>query len=242
MSELLNAGGDEVSAHELLTALAPEAVSACTDYYEGRRGAESIARILEHYDRRPRASLRVDCNWKLAWILPPLVEKYPDARILHLTREPRENVRSAYSLDYYGRLWSHPEYQTDEKRNYWLRWMPEIRRDDWDALSQLERNCVFWTETHRLILDACATRANYLRVRLEDLSDDATVGRVLAFFGVAAPPRDALEAVRRTRFNTKDNEKREVSALKPDAPSPDELRAAVTRLCGEMAARLGYSL
>jgi hypothetical protein len=247
LSAFLNAGGAAVSAHELLTTLAPEAVAACTEYYEGRRGAESIERILQCYERRPESAIRIDCNWKLAWILPPLVEHYPDARVLHLTREPRENVRSSYNLDYYGRLWSHPQYQTDEQRNLWLRWMPELRRDDWSSLSQFERNCAFWSETHRLLLAACESRRNYLRVRLEDLSDDSVMEDVFTFFHLAPPPREALDSVRRTRFNTKDDEKREVSALRPEslpppAEWPEPVRATVRRLCGEMATRLGYSL
>src|SRR5260370_3985838 len=119
--------------------------------------------------------------------------------------------------------------------------MPEVRRADWESLSQLERNCAFWTETHRLILEALAGRPSYLRMRLEDLGDDAAVERMARFFDVAPPDRDALAAVRRTRFNAKDDEKREGGALRSDilpqfAQGPAERPATPTRPGGEMAA------
>jgi hypothetical protein len=239
MSELLGASGP-VSEHELLPALTYEAVAVPTAFYEGRCHPTALARVLDAYRARPDRAVRIDCNWKLTWMLPPLLAAFPEARVLHLVRHPRDNVASTHALDYYGTLVDHPALQNDWRRNYWLRNMPRVRRADWDALSAFERNCAFWTESHRLILDGAGARAGYLRVRLEDLRDDAVVASVFEFLNVKMPPIDRIIAIRATRFNEKKGEKGEVASRRPDAGLTVERRAAVARLCGEMAARLGY--
>ena len=81
------------------------------------------------------------------------------------TRDPRSNVLSCHNLDFYGDLHQRPEFRA---RAFWMRWMPAVRRDDWDTLSPFERNCAFWTETHRLALTV-GTHSHYRRVRMEDL-------------------------------------------------------------------------
>jgi Sulfotransferase family len=243
--ELLCAGEAGAAAHELLTTLEPRAVQACTDAYAGRVADDDVRAMVRAY--RGQAP-RIDCNWKLTWILGPLLAEFPAARVLHLARDPRENVRSCVNLDYYGALVHDARYQTDEVRNAWLLAMPDVRRADWSALDAFARNCAFWTETHRLAAEA-ERAGRYLRVRLEDLvADDGAARTVCAFLGVAPPGPDVLERVRAIRVNTKDDEKREVAALKPDVlpPAfdawPAARRHALRALCGETARNLGYDL
>jgi hypothetical protein len=246
VSRLLDAADPGVSAHELLAQLSPETISATSEYYAGRIDAERIRRLLARYDTRETSRPRIDCNYKLTWILPVLRERYPEARILHLVRDPRDNVTSCYNLDYFGSLVEHPAFQTDPSRIEWMRGLPEVRRPDWGQLSQLEQNCVFWTESHRLALEL-ATQGPYLRVRLEDLADDVIAARIFSFFGLAAPPPERMAELRRSRVNLKLDEKAEVRALKADvlpefsAWQPAQQRA-LARQCGEMARRLGYAI
>jgi hypothetical protein len=239
VAHLLNAAAP-CAAHELLAAITPEAVSAPTEFYAGRADAAAIARLLDGYDARPDPRVRIDCNWKLTWILEPLLRRWPEARVLHLTREPRANVRSCFNLDYYGELWRKPEYQTDDERNRWLRWMPEVRRDDWPRLSPFERNCAAWTESHRLALAATAGRPRTLRLRMEELP-----GPIFEFFGLPRPSEAAIAAVLQTRVNAKADEKAEIARLKtdilPEYPAwTVERRRALESICGEMARKLGY--
>jgi hypothetical protein len=241
VSRLLDAARPGAAAHELLAARAPESLAATTGYYERSAGADELRQLLSRYGEGPR----IDCNHKLTWIVPLLRERWPGARILHLVRDPRANVRSCVNLDYYGELAGDPRYQTDPERNAWLRTMPRVRRQDWDRLTQLERNCVFWSETHRLALEAGEP---YLRVRIEDLeSDDAVTAATLAFFDLPPLTAPALAQLRAARVNLKLDEKVEVRSLKGmdwpvfSAWTPEE-QEQLRQHCGPLARRFGYDL
>jgi hypothetical protein len=239
VSHLLNACRPEVSAHELLFALSWESVSLASEYYAGRADRAAVERVLELYAQRPSGPT-IDSNWKLTWMLPVLLERFGSARVLHLVREPRVTIQSCLDLDYYGTSWALPPAdESERRRNYWLRWMPEIRRDDWSVLGQFERNCAFWSETQRLAAAAETLGSRYLRVRLEDLDDDRAVRRVAELFELPAPGGDALAALRSGgRLNVKEHEKRAVREQRDRSPAWDEL--AFERLCGATARSLGY--
>ena len=241
VSQLVNCAGREVSAHEFLVGARPELVAAATAFYEGRLDADAIDGLLDGYADAARAGVRLDCNWKLTWILPRLLARFPRARIVHLVRDPFTNVRACLDLDYYGGR-AHPDAPL---RNLWLQAMPRIDRPDWPGLDQLERNCAFWAESHRLALRVRASSRPYLRVRLEDLANDAAVARLLTFLGVPLPPPWRLERARRAPANAKAAEKEAVASLRAPSPPfelwPPAERAAVERLCGELRRGFGYA-
>jgi hypothetical protein len=230
VSELLGAGESGVSEHELLVALAPESIELGTAYHAGQVSADAIAALSRRYSGAPR----IDCNWKLAWMLPPLLAAHPAARLVHLVREPRANVRSCVALDYYGALVDDPRFQTDPERNRWLRALPHL-----DGGSQLERNCHFWNRTHALIAAAPIDRSRHLLLRLEDLRTEGAIERLFAFLEVSPPSPVRLREVRQTAYNAKEQEKREVDRLRP-RPWTDEDDRLVWRLCGETARGFGY--
>jgi hypothetical protein len=244
VSRLLDACRAGVSGHELLFPLSWDMVWIPSEFYAGRLDAEPVRRLLRHYRQRP-AGTRIDCNWKLAWILPVLLDQFPEARVCHLVRDPHENIRSCMNLDYYGRLWSQPAADlSTRRRNYFLHWMPELRIDGWAGFDPFRRNCAFWTETHRLALAAPPPAPRYLRVSLEALlSDDAAVEGMARFFALEPPPPERLAELRATRINAKEDEKHQVAeargqVLPPPAEWPPELHATVEEMCGSMARRL----
>ena len=246
LAHLLNAGGTEVAAHEYLAQLSSRAVSLPTEYYEGRADDEEIRHLLDHYRYSWSPQIRVDSNWKLTWILPPLLRQFPNARIVHLVRDPRENVRSCYNLDYLGELQSRPEFRELERRNFWLAWMPRVRGLDWEAATPLERNCAFWSESHRLAREALDGHPNSLRVRLEDLGSDEVAGQLFARFDLPLPSREQLALARATAVNAKLEMKERVAAHKSLLPRFEQWSAAeqetLRALCGETAQGLGYQL
>jgi hypothetical protein len=246
LAQLLNAGGDQVAAHEHLAELTSRAVSTPTEYYEGRADESAVGDLLDHYRYNWSPGIRIDSNWKLTWILPPLLRRYPEARVLHLVRDPRENVRSCYNLDYLGELQSRAEFREFERRNFWLEWMPRVRGLDWNAATPLERNCALWSETHRLALAALQAHPRSLRVRLEDLAHDDTVAEVFALFGLPLPSRERLAAARLTPVNAKLDMKERVARHKPPLPpfaqwTPED-QAILRARCGDMARQLGYAI
>ncbi len=245
MTHLLNASGGEVARHEYLIDQSGQAlVEGASRYYEGLCSGEDIKRLLADCYLSP--AIEIDCNWKNTWILPPLIELFADARFLHLVRDPRVNVIACHNLDYYGQSASLPAEAGYEVMVQWLRALPRIRRSEWETLSPFARNCVFWVETHRLILAALSSQPErYLLRRLEDLSDDEAIRGIYRFFAL---PVASMEDVRRalaTRVNTKVDEKKTIARTKSDIlprfdACDDETQGTLRRICGPIAAQLGY--
>jgi hypothetical protein len=243
MAQILNAAGQQHCRHEYLAALSSLCVPVPTRHYAGLVGDDAVHRLLDHYEDSPTPWVHIDSNWKLTWILPVFLERFPDGRVLHLTRDPRANVLACHNLDFYGQLHHTPEFRA---RAFWLTWMPAVRRDDWDALSPFERNCAFWTETHRLGLEVQG-RSGYRRARLEDLHDLGVLRDIFEFFDLPRPGRLRLLRASRTGVNRKESIKRAVTARKADALPPYDRwpaanRERLSQLCGETAATLGYVL
>jgi hypothetical protein len=241
VAQILNAGGASHARHEYLAQLSSMSVTLPTEYYAGRASGEAIERLLDHYDHTPTPWVTVDSNWKLTWILPVLLARYPEARVVHLTRDPAENVRSCFNLGFYGNLHEQPQFR---HRRLWLNAMPRIRRPDWDGLSRFERNCAFWTETHRLIA-ASAPPGRLRRVRLADLHDDEVIRGLFDFFELPRPRRVQRRRSARRPVNTKARIKRALvraggEQLGDPAGWPASYREPLRSICGATARELGY--
>src|SRR5262245_3382472 len=221
VAHLLNAGGRRVSEHEWLVKLSwGELKSLASRFYEGRCSAAKVQRLFKHYETTP--AVEIDCNWKLTWVLPVLLEAFPEARVLHLTRDPRTNVVATYNLDYYGTAVSrlsrsaYREFRLKlpadsppedigleyDSLQGWYRSFPRLAVDGWESMSRLAKNAAFWWETHRLLLAALAGYPAKLRLKVEDLADTAAVERLLEFFGVSVPEA-ALDRARAVSINGK---------------------------------------
>jgi sulfotransferase family protein len=240
--------------HEHLVGWRKETIRLATAFYEGLATREQIAACLDGYEQCARVHpvrVQVDCSWTLTWILPELIRRFPEARFVHLVRDPRQNVFSCWHLDYYGSLIDDPDFYPAHywprcDLRYWYSALPRIRRDDWDQLTPFERNCVFWTETHKVILDQLAGSDRVLRLRLEDLNVDKAA-ELFRFFGFGVPGTELLQSALQRRVNTKAYEKREFERLRGGAlPLFDEadesMRVSLRRICGSTAAELGYVL
>jgi hypothetical protein len=271
VSHVLNcAGGVPRTAWQALWPLTCYKIdSFATQYYEGRCSAEAMKEILRCYDMRPE-NVQVDSFWRLTWCLEPLIELFPEARFVHLVRDPRDNVRSCFNeADVYGDVLLRPEGQMELLR--WSvtngmpwrlaaitdrrRYHPRVRRPDWDTLSRFEKNCAYWTEAHRVILETLPQRTGrYLRVRLEDLKTEAASRPLFDFLGLEQPPAEKLIPALSERVNSASSNDpwwtfaRRIRATSPVPMLPayaewtDDQKAALERLCGPMARALGYSI
>jgi hypothetical protein len=156
-------------------------------------------------------------------------------------------IASCISLDYYGVSSECSEFREHETRNYWLTHMPKIRGYDWDELDQLEKNCAFWCESQRLVLEGLAGHGQSLRIKLEDLlADDAAISELFRFLSLPLPARDKLDALRATKINDRSIMKKRISehAFRPATFGewPEAWRVRMRERCAGYALRLGYDL
>jgi hypothetical protein len=266
---LLNTNGSVVAIHEHLHSLTGfDVLALARAYYERTADAAAVREMVRMYRLRPQVP--IDCNFLLAWILPVLLEEHRDAKILHLVRDPRPNIRSCFNYldcygDFFGKLETRARFirWTVTSNKAWLylvmreisRFMPAIRGvDDWASLDRFEKNCHFWAETHRLVLEHAGSRAGkYMCVRLEDLGSSPDAMRaVFDFLDQPPPPLDRLQRLTSSRINSHNDALwSAITKIKQEAGSellPDmnlwteEMRQISTRICGDVARRLGYAL
>jgi hypothetical protein len=269
VSHLLGMAGPVVAIHEHLHSLTGfDILALARAYYERAAGATAVREMVRMYRLRPQVP--IDCNFLLAWILPAILEEHPDAKILHLVRDPRHSIRSCFNyLDCYGDFFEQLETRarfirwTVTSNKAWLylvmreisRFMPDIRGvDDWATLDRFEKNCHFWTETHRLVLAHAAPRSGkYLCVRLEDLgsSTDAMLA-VLDFLEQRPPPLDRLRRLTSSPINSHNDalwtaitriKHETASELLPEVQLWTEaMRQVSARISGDVARQLGYPM
>ena len=114
-----------------------------------------------------------EANVYLAHVDPALLTK-DDVRVIHLHRNPELVVRSILQRDWYlsNADRQHPRFDQD--------W-------NWVNCSQLEKACIYWTETNRGIIENFPDAE---RFRAEDLqSDDTALSTITDLLGLPNHPR-----------------------------------------------------
>jgi hypothetical protein len=147
------------------------------------------------------AAYWVDCSNKLSWIIEPLLEVFPRARFVHLTRDGRKVAGS-----FFNKL--APEIYDDEsvgilsawlknpalpepppEKKYWWN-IPQAGQpfhDAFPSFDQFQRICYHWREVGRVIGEGFSRvpEAQRLTIKLEAITDDrAALSKLLAFVGL----------------------------------------------------------
>jgi hypothetical protein len=244
-----------IAYHELLVTLTDyRLLRAATGYYEGRVPGNTVRRLLAAYELTP--TIKIDSNWKLTWVVEPLLQTWPQCRVLHLVRDPRAAVSSCMRLNYYGvgagdhlrGCAGRGQHLVNSLLAEWHDTMPAVRTADWSSLSVLQRNCVMWSESQRLAgAVASVARGRYSLIRLEDIvRAPEAILPVFDLFELRRPAKGSVRAALRARANAKRYEEATFAGLYPESCEferwPVTSQTELHRLCGEMGRRCGYVL
>jgi hypothetical protein len=178
------------------------------------RMAERLQAIYGAAAHYSPATYFIDSSTKLAWAADVLVEVFPQAKLVHLTRDGRK-VSSSFFHKFGGQVYSdhrvkalqtwlarpdlHPMPPPQEDFWWVIPQKGQPFQADFAAFDQFQRCCYQWTESNRCIADALAgiPEARKLQVQLEALTADADeVRRLLDFVDVPFED-DFLERLRR---------------------------------------------
>jgi hypothetical protein len=265
-SHLLNAAGP-VSVHEHLISLTGfEILKASKEFSEGKKTADQIRHLVRCYKIRPE--IQIDCNFVLTHVLPVILEEFPDSKFIHLTRGPADNVRSCINqLDFYGNF-----FENLKSQEYLFRWFvtqnmpwlfqlmkeihescPSYKVPNWETMTQLEKNCIYWRESHGVILDTLSNKKNYMRVKLEDFkTDEGLVENIFSFFDLPKPKPEKIQRILHAPVNSSDDPMwAEFSRIKKELGIPilpkfsewsQQEKEILVKTCGPIAGELGYEI
>jgi hypothetical protein len=169
-----------------------------------------------------------------ATFLAPLIsEAIPQAKFIHLVRNPKSMITSAMRRGWYN------GHAYDKSRIIPLegtRWA-----DIWETLNPFQKNCWLWAETNRWILDFSERIGpeKILLLKSEQIftGETAAIQALFDYVFNPVPPRARIDKVMRTRFNAQTTGDFNMSADWSSA-----LPAPLTGFVGAVATRLGYRL
>ena len=169
----------------------PQLLDEVTAFLEGGRSSEAMVELLRT-TRAPFADgerLSGEANQRLSYVLPALVDAFPDLRLVWLIRDGRDAVTSMHH-----RLWYDP-HEAERRPGAVRAWaanrirgdvVGDVSAEEWDRLDPFGRCCWYWSHTNRLIereIQRLAVPA--LRVRIECLRE--TLPALWSFLDLAGP-------------------------------------------------------
>lgn len=158
-----------------------------------------------------------EANVYLAHALEQVDEVFPDARLLHLHRDPADVVRSLLNRDWY-------DTPQDDRH-------PRIEVEGWEGMSPLERCCWYVRRVNEALIERGVPRLS-----LEDVTrDPARLAAGLEQVDIPFYPRLASPGYQEP-VNTA-----RTTHVGPRSDWPAADRAAFAHICGRVCAELGYA-
>jgi hypothetical protein len=208
-------------------------------YVSGHFSHARARRILLR--KRPAAEgrLYVESSCLVYGLVRPICDAFPDARVVHIVRDPRTYVRSAMDWGVH-RLAGRPLNLVPFRRlspAHYNPWSPKARLE-WALSDQFERVCWNWLALNRAIRLQGEGQRRFIVVRFEDIfeRDRGYPGlRAIAEFTGVEAPDGAVERFGSLPVNVA--RRREFPPWSDWSPS---MRQRLLEVCGEEAARYQY--
>jgi len=156
----------------------------------------------------------VETNNRITFFARHILRSYPQAKFIHLVREPEAFVKSGLGRDWYANTNIHDEGRI-------------VKNDAWQEMNQIAKISWLWAETNRWIFEfgKSLSKDQFHVVKSEDLYNDAAkVYNMLLFCGIADVSKNAIEKMIERPVNE--------SKIKSKSLSKEEL-ATVTLMCNK---------
>ncbi len=175
----------------------------------------------------------VETSPQVTFLAPHILKTVPEAKFIHLVRNPAAVVRSGMRRHWYA------GHSYDVSRITPLPGTELYSR--WGDLSPFQKNLWLWDETNRWILDFAAQvpERQKLLVQAERIfsADERVIDELFAFIAADVPAERKVKSILGKRLNVQ----RMGTFPAPNEWSP-EMRGELVRVTGETAARLGYEI
>ena len=162
VTELLNRSPHINAGHEVPPILIREA----TQYANGELPHNVVVDLL----RRSYNDLDVIVNHKFSTVIPAIVEAYPGAKFIWMTRRAAPFVSSFVARGLYA----------DPGEDVWKSNLPDFRTDQtvperfWELMTQIDKCAWYWSFINMTIeIDFYFHKVNFIRMPIEDLSGRA---------------------------------------------------------------------
>jgi hypothetical protein len=139
----------------------------------------------------------IETSPQCTFLAPIILSLTPNAKFIHLVRNPNDVVRSGMRRGWYN------GHEFDSNRIIPL---PDTKfAKMWKSYAPYQKNLWLWAETNRWILDFAKglSSHNYLLIQAETIfqKDMNTINRLYKFIGKTNPPERKIKAVINKRLN-----------------------------------------
>jgi hypothetical protein len=175
----------------------------------------------------------VETSPQVTFLAPAILEVLPQARFIHIVRDPRDVVRSGMRRRWFD---GHPGDTT--------RIMPRPDSEDgqhWHEYNPFKKNLWLWAETNRWILKftSALSEDRIITLRSEDVfsGDENTFHTLFEFTGSPPPPARQITRLLARKLNA------QRSGYFPESTSwSDDQKKDLLVTAGDIAKTLGYDL
>ena len=241
-----------VEAHHeyACTHIQPLAAMYSMGIYQGRAPSMAFKNIHGAAIHYSSARLWVDCSNKLSWIIKPILDVFPTAKFILITRDGRKvassyfhklsdemyDDRSVEILD--GWLRDKDDLMPPPEKKYWWN-IPQQGQpfhEEFPKFNRFERCCYHWRESNRIVLQAGGyyiPAGQYQHFKLEELAADIErVREMLRFMELPSSHAECL-------FSKLQRPEGVVEAR--DYLLTEEQSSSFYRIAGDMQKLLGYA-
>lgn len=175
----------------------------------------------------------IETSPQATFLAPIILDIIPNARFIHLVRNPKDVVRSGMRRKWYA------GHRFDNFRLGPL--SNSSIAPSWNNYDPFKKNLWLWAETNRWIADFCATvpADRTLLLHSEDIfgNDEEAVSKLFTFIGAPAQRKRTISRVLGKKFNAQ-----ETGHFPPPDQWTGEMKKTLIDLTGEVAHQLGYKL